>query len=104
MNSGQMLLVLGALVLLAGVSLGINRLLLDKTTTMLETEASLQAIALGQSMIDEIMANSYDQNTANGAVLFDAVDFTAAGSLGPGGSEASSVPIPEPPDTLTPYK
>ena len=49
MGMGQMLSVLGALMLLSMVSLGINTMLVSKTTVMLEAEASLSAISLAQT-------------------------------------------------------
>ena len=99
-----MMLILGALVLLAGVTLGVNNMLLSKTTTMLETEAALNSIALGQSMIDEIMTQAFDAKTADGTRVYNVSDFTAPGGLGPNGTESSNVPLPEPPDTAHPYK
>lgn len=99
-----MLLVVAALALLAGVTLGINRMLLDKTETMLETEATLNAIALGQSMLDEIMVNDFDQAVVSGAKLFNPSAMTAAGSFGREGSEGSQVSIPEAPDTASAYR
>ncbi len=104
MNTGQMLLVIGALVLLAGVTIVVNNMLATKTQTMLESEAGLNAISLAQSMLDEVMSKSYDARTADGTVIFVASDFTSAGSLGCNATEASNVPQPEPPDTARPYK
>jgi len=99
-----MLLVLGALALLGGITLGINKMLLDKTETMLETEAALSSIALGQSMIDEIMVNAFDQAVVGGAKLFNPTAMTGVGSLGREGSEGSLVSIPEAPDTANAYR
>lgn len=104
MNTGQMLLVLGALMLLSLVALTINSMLVNKTATMLEVEAHLDAVSLGQSMLDEILTQAYDQAVANGAKVFDSTGFTATGSFGPNGTEASNVPLPEPPDTASPFK
>lgn len=99
-----MLMILGALVLLAGVTLGVNNMLLSKTTVMLETEAALNAISLGQSMLDEVMVQAFDAATANGTRVYDPANFTPANGLGPNGTEASNVPLPEPPDTAHAYK
>lgn len=101
MGTGQMLSVLGALMLLSMVSLGINAMILSKTTTMLEAEASLNAISLAQTMIDEIQTKPYDAATVS-AKVYDASDFTAAGSLGPNG--ATEVPYVPQPDVSTPFK
>ena len=97
----QMFTVIGALVLLGVASLGINAMLASKTTTMIQAEASMNSISIGQTMIDEIMTKSYDAATANGAKVYAASNFTAAGSLGCNSSEASLVPQP---DAASPFK
>ena len=108
-----MLLVIFALVLLASVSLSINRMLVEKTRVMLESEANETAISIAQTMLDEIMTKSYDAATApasgvhpkdGGSKIYDSTAFTAAGSLGPNSTEAGNVPLTEPPDTATAYK
>ena len=99
-----MLMVLGALMLLSLVALTVNSMLVNKTSTMLETEADLNAVSLAQSMLDEILATSYDAVTATGTKVYDSTAFTATGGLGPSASEANNVPLPEPPDTLVPYR
>ena len=97
---GQMLMVLGALMLLSMVSLSINSMFIGKTTTMLDAEANLNAISLAQTMIDEIMVKSYDASTVS-AKIYDPTSFTGAGSLGASGTEYSSVPQP---DTASPFR
>lgn len=94
-----MLTVLGALALLSLVSLSVNSMIVGKTTTMLDAEAQLNAISIAQSMIDEIMTQSYDAATVSSKV-FDAADFTAVGGLGCSGAEAAAVPLPD----AYPYK
>ena len=100
MGLGQMMSVIGALMLLSMVSLGINTMIIGKTTTMLEAEASLAAISLAQTMIDEIQTTNFDENTI-GTKVYNATDLTAAGSFGPSGTEASNVPLP---DNASPFK
>ena len=100
MNTGQMFTVLGALVLLSMVSLSINSMIINKTTTMLEAQASLNAISLAQSMLDEIMTKSFDLATVS-AKIYDPSDLTAPSSLGPSSSEASNVPLP---DAANPFR
>ena len=104
MNTGQMLTVLFALGLLSTVTLGVNSMLVNKTETMLEAEASLTAISLAQTMIDEVQTKAYDMYTANGGKVYDSTGFTAASSLGASSSELAAVPQPERPDTASPYK
>lgn len=99
-----MLLTLGALMLLSAVTLTVNSMLVTKTTTMLEAEASLTAISIAQTMIDEVMTKSYDAATAGGTKIYDSTGFTAPNSLGRSATEAAAVPLPELPDTLVSYK
>ena len=110
MNTGQMLTVLGALMLLSMVSLTINSMITEKTLMMIQTEAGLEAISLAQTMIDEIMTKSYDAATAPPAPaiyphdatrVYAEASFTGASSLGPNATEASQVPQP---DVSTPFK
>ncbi len=95
MGTGQMLLVILALSLLAIVSLNLNTLLVGKTSSMLEIEANVNGIALGQSMLDEVLSASYDEVTANGTKIYNAMNFTPTAQFGPSSAEASKVPLPD---------
>ncbi len=100
-----MLLVLGALMILSAVTLSVNRMLVSKTQTMLASEANLTSISVAQAMIDEIMTKAFDEKVADGTKVFnDSSQFTPTALFGPSGAEAASVPLPEPPDTASPYK
>jgi hypothetical protein len=99
-----MLLVLGALAILSLVALTINNMLVNKTSTMLEVEAHLDAVSLGQSMLDEILTQPFDAYVANGLKVYDSSLFAATASLGPEGAEVGNVPLPDPPDTGHPFK
>jgi hypothetical protein len=96
----QMFAVIGALILLGITSLSINNMLASKTTTMLQAEASLTAISIAQTMIDEIETKAYDAATANGTKVYSASSFTAPSGLGCNATEASNVPQP---DDTTPF-
>ncbi|MBI3195045.1 MAG: hypothetical protein HYZ34_11370 [Ignavibacteriae bacterium] len=100
MNTGQMLAVLVALSLLGVVSLTNNTMMLSKSETMLSAEASLNAISIAQTLIDEIMTKNYDLATITKKVV-NANDFTASGSLGPNETEKKNVPLP---DAASPYR
>ena len=86
--------------LLSMVSLTINSMIIDKTTAMLDAEASLNAISIAQSMLDEVQSKSYDLATVS-AKVYKASDFTATSSLGPNATETNNVPQP---DTTTPFR
>lgn len=105
MNTGQMVLVIGALTLLSILTLSVNSLIVSKTTTILRAEAELAAISIAQTMIDEIKTKYFDAIiTTDTTKVYSASSFTAPGSLGPSAAEAAKVPLPDPPDTLVPYK
>ena len=87
----QMIMALGAILLLGVTSLGINQILIDRTTTTLEAEASLNAVSIAQVMLDEIMTKSYDMATVSGARIYDSTLFTTPDALGPNATEASQV-------------
>ena len=91
----QILSVVLAMVLFGVTSLGINVLLVDKTTVMLEAEASLTCVSIGQTMIDEAMTKSFDAVTANGTRIYDSTLFTPNDQLGPSGTESALVPLPD---------
>jgi hypothetical protein len=109
-NTGQMLFVLGALLLFTSVAMTVNSTLLNTRMAMLHNEAGLTATSIATTMIDEIVIHSYDSATVgpgssrDGKVIPDSSKCTPPGLLGPEGSEAAAVPLPEPPDTASPYK
>src|SRR5712672_1725508 len=95
MNTGQMLLVLGALVLISMVSITVNSMIVSKTSTMLEMEADLNAVSLAQSMLDEALKKDYDLATVGGVKIYDSTAFTSSGGLGPSGTEIGNVSLPD---------
>jgi len=107
MNTGQVLIIIGALTLLSIVSLSVNSLVLNTTQTYIQTEAQLTAISVAQSMLDEIMTQSFDSATVSGARVWDSTKFTPIARLGtetsPGINEVTAVSLPEPPDTSVAY-
>ena len=102
----QMMFVIAALVILSFVVSNVNSMLTSKNQTMLSTEADLMAISIAQSMIDEIQSKKFDARVLSDTswVFTDSTQFTLASNFGPSASEASNVPLPEPPDTATAFK
>jgi hypothetical protein len=110
MNTGQVLLVIGALTLLSIVALSVNSLIVSKTTSILQAEAYLAATTIGQSMLDEIMVARFDSAVLGAQKVFpgQAAKFTPVVRFGPEfsgtyGNERTLVAIPENPDTITSY-
>ena len=94
MTTGQILLVLGALMLLSLINVAVKSTLVGNTETMLDAEAALNAVSIAQSMMDEIMSRSYDEASVS-ATVDSATSFTLPYFLGPTASEDGKVPLPD---------
>jgi hypothetical protein len=68
MGTGQTMITLFAMVLLSFLILRVNNLFLQTNTTLYTTKFDVLAFSIAQSMIQEIEANSFDQNTYSAAV------------------------------------
>jgi hypothetical protein len=86
MNTGQVMFILGAFAMLSMLALNVNRTMYGSLVLGLEMEATLNALSIGQSMLDEVMQKNFDQKTIS-KIAYSYSDITAAGSLGPGGGE-----------------
>ena len=64
MNLGQMLLVVGAVAMLATLTVSINSTILQAYVVSYDSEATIDAISIGQTMIDEILTQRFDSLTA----------------------------------------
>ena len=89
--SGHMMFVVGAFCLLSLITLGVNSVILDKTTVMLDTEASITAISIAQAMVDEMQTKSYDTHTVS-ARVYNTTDLTPTNQLGPEVGESITYP------------
>ena len=89
MGTGQMMMIIGAMALLATLSLSINSTILGKYELIYETEATIDAISLGQAMMDEALTKDFDANTVGGVKLYLPTGLTNY-PLGPNASEAIS--------------
>jgi hypothetical protein len=63
MNTGQSLLTLGAIMLLAFISLNFNSAILQNTTVETENKVYLTAFSLGDDLIEEIKQKAFDEKT-----------------------------------------
>src|SRR5215831_7146877 len=84
MASNQLTLIVGALALLVTLQLSINAAIIRATTSSLDGEATIDAISIGQAMIDEIRGMAYD-SIACRRVVANPADFTPASKLGADG-------------------
>ncbi|MEX1277261.1 MAG: hypothetical protein WEE20_15090 [Bacteroidota bacterium] len=90
MNSGQMMLVVGAFTMLSILALSFNRTMFNSMTLGLEMEATLNAISIASSMVDEIMSKDFDEEVTGGRRAYDFTDVTLPANLGPDTGESIS--------------
>ena len=69
MNLGQMLLVVGAFTILSLLTLTVNSTLLQSYVISYDSEATIDAISVGQAMIDEILAQTFDSLTTTTSIV-----------------------------------
>jgi hypothetical protein len=86
MNSGQSFLVIGAFAILSTMTLNVNGSLVHTSTLGLEMEATLDAISISQTMMDEILTQDFDQNTLADARVAALSALTLSTNFGPDGS------------------
>jgi hypothetical protein len=71
MNLGQMLLVVGAMAILSTLTLSINTTILRAYMISYDSEATIDAISVGQAMIDEINTQAFDSLTTGTSKVLD---------------------------------
>ena len=82
MNLGQMLLVIGAMAILSTLTLSINSTILRGYMISYDSEATIDAISIGQAMIDEIDTQAFDSLTTGTAKVLDPSLCTSKDRLG----------------------
>jgi hypothetical protein len=89
MNTGQTTLVISAFSLLSTLSLSVNSTLIRTNSSGLEMEATLDAVSVGQSALDEVLSKDFDEKTIDNVRAFSYNDITLPQNFGPdGGAEA----------------
>jgi len=86
MNTGQMLITVAAMVLLATLILRMNNTFSNSTDTVYDSKFAILATSLGNSIIEEASDKSFDEATDSIAVS-SLNDLTPSGSLGPESGE-----------------
>jgi hypothetical protein len=82
MNTGQMLLTIGAVILLGLTVITVNSTFSQHGMVLEKTEVGVYATSLATSLIQEATGRSFDENTVD-TVANSATDFTQPASLGP---------------------
>jgi len=88
MNTGQTMLVIGAFTLLSALTLAINCTILSSASLGYQMEANLNALSLGQSLLDEVMTRDFDEAVTNDRRVYKYSAMTPVANLGPDGAEA----------------
>ncbi|HTP79779.1 MAG TPA: hypothetical protein VMM57_05185 [Bacteroidota bacterium] len=89
MNTGQMMLAAGALVLLGTTVITVDRMFGNQGTILRQTEIGVYAISLGTSILEEAQGMNFDEVTVNNAITSTS-SLTAASSLGPESGETTT--------------
>jgi hypothetical protein len=87
MNTGQVMFILGAFTMLSLLALNVNRTMYGTVILGLEMEATLNALSVGQSMLDEVMQKNFDEKTI-GKVAYTYTEITQPAYLGPESGQA----------------
>ena len=77
MNTGQMLLSMSAMILLATVILNVNRNQLTNNVAMDETKYEILAVSLGTAIIEEAFSKAFDEATANNNIADNLTDLSS---------------------------
>ncbi len=92
MNLGQMMMVIGAILMLGVLILNANSTIYQTNDIMYTSEFGVTAISLSTSITEEAMGKMFDKvvTDSNSAVLLDSTLLTLPGSLGPDLAENES--------------
>ncbi|MCL4538196.1 MAG: hypothetical protein M1378_01110 [Bacteroidetes bacterium] len=90
MGTGQMLLTVGAIILLGTIILSTNRSLNDNDEILLKTNFGLEEVSLATSVMEEAQDKAFDQQTIAGAVT-SLSQLTPPGSLGQENGDSSDL-------------
>ena len=81
MNTGQMMITLGAMMLLGTIILRVNAGFLSTNNVLLDSKFGVLAVSIATSVIEEATGKAFDATTDSNAVD-NLADLTAPGSLG----------------------
>lgn len=88
MNTGQMLLSIGALLLLSLTVLRVNNTILQTDSVMMDSKFGILATSIATSLIEKASKKAFDANTFEDAVS-NLSELTTANGLGPGVGETT---------------
>lgn len=82
MNSGETLLVMGAIIIFSMTALSMSQSIYEGNRTLMETQVISSGTAVGLSFIEEAKQLSFDEATVADDDNFDPDSFTSPGGLG----------------------
>lgn len=89
MNTGQMMLTTGAIILLGVTVMTVNGMYGNHGTILRQTEIGIYATSLGTSMVEEASGMNFDEATVN-SVIYATTSLTSSGSLGAESGETTT--------------
>ena len=87
---GQSMLVIAAFSMLSILTLSINGTFLTALSTGLNAQSQLNALSMGQALLDEILSQDFDEKVTGGRRAFTDSDFTTTANFGPDAGESIS--------------
>ncbi len=90
MNTGEMMLTLGAMVLLSLLILRMNNVMLSSEDAIFNSKFSIVATSIASSIIEEASGKAFDENTISG-FTGGLNNLTPSGQLGPESGESYPV-------------
>jgi len=88
MNTGQMILTMGAMIFLSAIVLRVNTVTLINTDTQYNSKFDILATSIGNTMIEEISKKAFDENSLS-STLTKTNELTNKNQLGPDGETYS---------------
>ncbi|HED07099.1 MAG TPA: hypothetical protein ENI57_03180 [Ignavibacteria bacterium] len=82
MNTGQMILTMGAMIFLSAMVLRVNSISLENTSTMYNSKFDILALSIGNTMLGKITKKAFDEKTI-GNTLTNKKYLTTKSRLGP---------------------
>ena len=82
MNTGQMILTMGAMIFLSAVVLRVNSVSLENTATTYNSKYDILALSIGNTMLEKISNKAFDEKTI-GNTLTNKESLTSKSYLGP---------------------
>ena len=81
----QMIMVIGAFMLLSLLTVSVNQSLINKTSSTYETESVIAATTMAQALLQEVILRDFDENTRNYAIVATPAGLTTVAHLGKDG-------------------